>query len=695
MPRLPSSVRLLLFALLVPGASVAEAEELTTTAAIRALSVDDTTKHPAASVRGIVNFTAEWNSDIEQGLTNTTVQDETGGIFVMLPVPAPVHLRLGDLVELRGEVQPGGFAPVLRAAEVKRLGRGELPAASPADYPGLRGGRFDSRLVEVNGVVRDVQFEPGVFPPSTVITLALDGGRAEVFMALLPEADFAGLIDARIRVRGVVFHYFNARRQTFDFRIMACEASQLTAIEPPPAPPEALPVTPVRQLLQFDPRGPSPHRVRVQGVVSLHWPGAFLFLQDGADGLLVRSRGAEPLRPGDVVDVTAFATMGDYAAQLEDARFHRIASQAPPAPVRRPLDRLNVGEADAQLVETEGELEGLAERDGRGSLILRRGTLLVAAELPLPLSALPPLRSGSLLRVTGVCQVEVGSQRRFARFFKPESARLLLRSLDDIVVVRAAPWWTPRRLAIALAALGAVLGVAVVWASSLQRKNLRLEAAIAARKRAEEEVRRRIDERNLLAADLHDSLEQSLTGVALQLRAARDDLDPAVERDQPHLTLAERLLEHSRAEVHRTVRDLRQPGDEPLDLLAALRELARISSSGSKVRVECALPPHLPPLPNHIGYQLLRLAQEGTTNALKHARAQAITITLRLAPAAATLEIRDDGAGFDPASCPGPATGHFGLQGMKERAARLEGTLELDSQPGRGTRLVARIPIPA
>jgi signal transduction histidine kinase len=244
-----------------------------------------------------------------------------------------------------------------------------------------------------------------------------------------------------------------------------------------------------------------------------------------------------------------------------------------------------------------------------------------------------------------------------------------------------------------LAGLGAVLGVAVVWASTLQRKNLRLEAAMAAQERAEEEVRRRIEERNLLAADLHDSLEQSLTGVSLQLRAARDGLDPSIDREQPHLTLAERLLEHSRAEVHRTVRDLRQPGDEPLDLVAALHELARISSSGTKVRVACDLPTIVPALPNHLGYQLLRLAQEGTTNALKHAQASNITIALRVTREAATIEVRDDGAGFDPERSPGPSTGHFGLQGMKERTARLDGTLQLDTRPGRGTRLTAHVPL--
>ncbi|MFM2166162.1 MAG: hypothetical protein RIS79_533 [Verrucomicrobiota bacterium] len=316
--------------LLLAAASHAPAQ-ITSTAAIRRLSPDTAAAAPAAKLRGVITFNAQWNGD-----ANTALQDASGGIYVNLGDAMPAGLQLGDEVEITGTAAQGGYVPLMNASEVRVLGRGTLPAPERADLPQLSSGRLDSQWVAVEGIVRDVQHDGDVTPPSTILTLALPGGRAEVFMALLPEADFQPLIDARVEVRAVCFQYFNARRQSFQFRLMACAASQITVLTPPPSPPFALPVTPLHSLLQFDPQGPSPHRLRVQGRVSLHWPGQFFFLQDGSDGVLVRSRQTDPLRAGDQVDVAAFAVMGPYAGALEDAVYQKLpAAQNPPAPPPR------------------------------------------------------------------------------------------------------------------------------------------------------------------------------------------------------------------------------------------------------------------------------------------------------------------------------------------------------------------------
>jgi signal transduction histidine kinase len=314
-------------------------------------------------------------------------------------------------------------------------------------------------------------------------------------------------------------------------------------------------------------------------------------------------------------------------------------------------------------------------------------------ELPVPLAALPALDTGSVLSVTGVCQVDPGPQRRFARLYLPESARLLLRSVADIRVIRPAPWWNERRLATALASVGAGLLLIAGWTWSLRSRNAQLRNQMEARRRAETEVQRRRDEQSLLAADLHDSLEQTLTGVALQLQAARDQLPPNSNAPQEHLTLAERLLEHGRTGVHRAVRDLRLSSQEALDLQDELRELIRTVSAQRKVKVDLSLPESLPELPVQTRCHLLHFAQEAVTNALKHANGEQVLLQLRIEEGRASLMVSDDGRGFDPMECPGPSQGHFGLQGMRERAARMNGTLHLETKPGSGTRLTLSIPI--
>jgi len=87
---------------------------------------------------------------------------------------------------------------------------------------------------------------------------------------------------------------------------------------------------------------------------------------------------------------------------------------------------------------------------------------------------------------------------------------------------------------------------------------------------------------------------------------------------------------------------------------------------------------------------LYRIAQEALNNILKHAKARHVTLTLARGPEAITLEVRDDGIGFDPS---GPFPGHLGQRTMRERAARLGGSIEIDSTPGHGARVRVRIPV--
>lgn len=665
-----------------------ETSGLTSISAIRVLPRPAAEQRPRFKVRATVTYSATWGKRrLEMGL-----HDGTAGIYASPKEWGNEPPKFGQEIEVSGRVHPGTWAPFLDVDQMRVIGEGGLPTPREADFFSLQAGVLDSQFVEVEGVVRDVQYDDDTAPPSTIITLAVNGGRAEIFAALQPEAPWRPLVDAKVRARGVVFHYFNPRRQVFAFRIMVCDPGQIDVIEP--AGLEPPPLLQVGQLLQFDDQRPLLlHRIRVHGVVSLHWPGEFLFLQDGPIGLLVRSRQWEPLRPGDEVEVTAFPAMGAYAGLLEDATFRKLGRKSDPTPMPTALEELAKGESDARLVQTEGELANIAETGGRAVVMLRKGKLLVPAELPTAIGTLPPLEIGSTLSVTGICQVNLGSQRRFARLYLPESARLLLRSAGDVRVARAAPWWNERRLSVALGSAGIAIVVIAAWTWSLQNRNEQLRKQIEARRRAELEVQRRRDEQTILAADLHDSLEQTLTGVALQLRAARDELPENATSPHEHMVLAERLLDHSRAGVHRAVRDLRQSSQEPMDLAQELRELVRMASTQQKVRIELSLSDRLPDMPAQVQYHLVHFAQEGVTNALKHAGAQRVEVSLQTTDEFASVIVSDDGRGFDLSASPGPAQGHFGIQGMRERASRMNGALHLETKPGSGTRLTLSIPI--
>lgn len=198
-----------------------------------------------------------------------------------------------------------------------------------------------------------------------------------------------------------------------------------------------------------------------------------------------------------------------------------------------------------------------------------------------------------------------------------------------------------------------------------------------------------LEERNRIARDIHDTLAQGFTGVVLNLEAAnralkKDNDDAALE----HIEHARSLAQAGLAEARQSVRALRPEALQQADLGNALQVLLRrAEASGTlRTRYETAGEPF--PLPGEVESELLRIAQEGVTNILKHAGAQQVELKLSFGTDAIRLLLADDGAGFDPRA----HHDGFGLLGMRERAERIGGRLLVISTPAQGTRVETVIP---
>jgi signal transduction histidine kinase len=204
-----------------------------------------------------------------------------------------------------------------------------------------------------------------------------------------------------------------------------------------------------------------------------------------------------------------------------------------------------------------------------------------------------------------------------------------------------------------------------------------------------------LDERLRIARDVHDTLAQGFTGIALHLDAAGRRLgDP--DRARKSLDEARALVGSSMGEVRRTIVELRL-GAPGVDLPRALADVIRQLGGGAPIRL--AVEGTRRSLPREHELALLRTGQEAIGNALRHAAPASIDVRLSFAEDATTLVVRDDGRGFDPDAA-APA-GHFGLQGLRERAAALGGTLtivsqraggEADTHATPGTTLTLRLP---
>ena len=200
-----------------------------------------------------------------------------------------------------------------------------------------------------------------------------------------------------------------------------------------------------------------------------------------------------------------------------------------------------------------------------------------------------------------------------------------------------------------------------------------------------------LDERQRMAREIHDTLAQGLFGILTQLqaaeRAAPDGPDAGWRR---HFATATALARESLAEARRSVHALRPPQLETAQLGEAVAEVAERWSARHGVDVRVSTTGTARPLPAETEDALLRTAQEALANVAKHAGATRVGVTLSYLDDALALDVRDDGRGFDPDGR-APGVG-FGLVAMRQRVEQLAGTFQVESEPGTGTAVSARVP---
>jgi signal transduction histidine kinase len=217
-------------------------------------------------------------------------------------------------------------------------------------------------------------------------------------------------------------------------------------------------------------------------------------------------------------------------------------------------------------------------------------------------------------------------------------------------------------------------------ALAIENEMLRIQSAQAAT----------LLERNRLARELHDSVTQLLYSVTLYAEAAVELLASGeTETAAGHLRELRDTAQEALREMRLLIFELHRPALEMGGLAAALQaRLDAVETHGgihAELQVEGS-----DQLPRPVQSELYNLAQEALNNALKHAHANRVRVYLRFAAEATVLEIVDDGLGFEPAD--DSLRGGFGIPGMKERAQRIGGSLQIESAPGKGTKVIVRVP---
>jgi signal transduction histidine kinase len=380
--------------------------------------------------------------------------------------------------------------------------------------------------------------------------------------------------------------------------------------------------------------------------------------------------------------------MGRFIAHLEDAAVAPIdRGNVDYRAIRTDLKTALTGAHDADLIELEAELrEVVRARDGV-TLLMRGGPVVFPARLEPPAAAaFDPPRIGSVLRLTGVCSVAQSASRATGFSTRPVAFDLLLRSPADVAVVRAAPWWTARKLGvIALGAFG-LAALALAWAALLRRQVRRQTEVIAEQLQGEAVA----EERQRIAREFHDTLEQELVALSLRLDTATAKASEGPVRGL--LQGCRRLVQRLQSEGRDFIWDLREHSTPPEALRHALEEAAGALCDGDETVLAVSLEGEPRVLKGALAHALVRVAQEACSNAIRHGRARHVRISVRFGESEVRLRVEDDGAGFLVTDPPSAAPGHFGLLGMRERMQKAGGQLTVQSALEKGTVVEAAIP---
>ena len=516
-----------------------------------------------------------------------------------------------------------------------------------------------------------------------------------------PLDELLPLLDAEVELTGTVQRFSNWRKflgcqMLFD---NPAEGDRLTVLKPAPDDPFAAP--PLADTAH-------PHRQTATGTVIARTDDSF-FLRRTNDVLRVRPVDTDGMPPpGAQVTASGFGEQNPPFRQLIGAIWRTASGETVPPEQPTNLLARQLFKTDYLSPESRRQhryadmtFNGMVIRlTGRVDAIVRSEPIRTGLRLDcdgesifVDLSGfdpegLPLPELDAEIAVSGLyfADFDTGRNTIFPRLL---GFTVIPRTAEDLRVVKAAPWWTTGRLFAAIAVLLALVGVFAGWTAALRRVSARRARELVREQIAGARAELKVEERTHLAVELHDALSQTLTGVALQVDAAAG-ADGASAKT--FLATARNMLASCRQELNGCLWDLRSRTFEEKDMTEAVLRTLTPHVGSAKLTVRFNVPrEHLSDATAHA---VLRIVRELAVNAVKHGHAGNIKIAGEYHDDVISFSVLDDGRGFDPSAAPGPAQGHFGLQGVRERLNDFNGTIRCDSEPGCGAKFTVVLHTP-
>ena len=440
-------------------------------------------------------------------------------------------------------------------------------------------------------------------------------------------------------------------------------------------------------------------RRKVAGTILTRWQGNKALLQTPSGSVVrVEFAATDCPRIGETVEAVGLPETDRININLIRALWRpaRRADAITPKPVRDTTVRaiLTNRHGDprfctreiGQPFRVQGTVKGVLDVHGgyRRLLIEDEGfTIFIDGDIP------ADLQEGCRILATGVFIQDSDTWRPGIFLPKIRGMSLITRSEDDIRLLSSPSWWTPARLVTALTVLLVLLVVILIWNASLRIMVVRKSRALLRTETAKLSETLKIDERTRLAVELHDYLAQNLTAISYQITAALNRLSHNTDDTAECLKTADRMLQSSRTDLRRCLWDLKSDALNEPDLAKAIRRTSEpvLGDATLRIRFEVSRAR----LNDTTAHAVLSICRELVSNAVRHGNAGCIRIAGERKEGMIRFSVSDDGCGFVVADRPGNSGGHFGLSGIAERAKNFNGSLQINSTPGKGTRVVVTL----
>lgn len=635
--------------------------------------------------------------------SNFFAEDATGAIELNTFPGDWTRIRAGDVYHFMGCTSNllnriGIVHADCRAAEFLRHESAPDPLKVSAND--FLSGKCLFRHVTLDGIMRNVLRDE--IDPNYVYFI-LECGDERVFAVLATDEDVGALagrfLNAHVTMTGCCSRDADSRAYC-DYFLNLRSTQDITVLERLTDDPFA--VKDISETISLTPKAISTlGRRRATGSVLAVWSTdkALIKAEKGWPVLVTFAQGDLPA-PGSTIEVSGYPETDIYNINLTRAVWQptgtqtngfRTVLQASPAGLT--TDNARRPRLDAHMHAKWVELNGLMKRIRRGKadetiFSLEDGghavDVIVTDE-----SAAPTISENCRVKVTGVCVLEKEPWRPNSIIPRITGISIVVNDPKDIRILSRPSWWTPARLIIVIAALLTALVLILVWNFVLRALITRRSRQLFKAEISKVDAQLRIDERTRLAAELHDSVAQNLSGVSLQIDAAERLLDGERDRLAEKLHLASVALKSSRVELRNCLWDLRnQALDEP-DLNAAIQKTLAPHLGDTRLTVRFNIRRAL--ISDNTAHAILRIIRELVSNAIRHGQAKNIRIAGGLDNGRILFSVRDDGCGFDPDNVPGMRQGHFGLPGIRERIRKLNGNLEISSSPGKGSKFTVSL----